>query len=344
MKLSIALFVVATLPALAFAHHSTGGFYDRSVTVEITGTVKEFFWRNPHVGLMLEVENDAGEFEMWDIEGGAWNSVQRNGVTPETVTAGETIRVAGAPARQDVNAIFATHMQLSSGEEFVLSDRKQPPRWADQTAQAEISASVAAAAKETASGIFRVWSYDGNLYRLRAPLALTAAAQALQDQWDQTRDDPGLRCDAPGMPNAVLNPYPIQLIDEGDQIRLLIEEWDGNRVIYMNPATTPTNPSADRLGHSVGRWEGNTLVVQIDHVSWPYLDDSGTPMSDNVTMIERFTLSADETGLDYEVTVTDPANLIEPAVWVNSYVWIPGADVKPFECTQRQTGGSVYDN
>jgi len=342
MKLSTAPFVLLTLPAVAFAHHSSRSFYDQDTTIEVAGTVTEVFWRNPHVGLTLEVETGAGQTETWEIEGGSWNSVQRHGVTPKTIVIGTPVRVAGAPAKGGVKAVWATHLQLASGEEFVLSDRNLPPRWVGVTTEATISASAAAAAQEAAQGIFRVWSFDGDIYRLREPLAITSQAQARKDQWDQTTDDPGLRCDAPGMPNAMLNPYPIQLIDEGDRIRLLIEEWDGRRLIYMDPATAPASPPVGRLGHSVGRWDGNTLVVSTDHVSWPYLDDSGTPMSDDVTMVERFTLSEDEQRLDYEVTVTDPENLVEPAVWVNSYVWIPGADVKPFDCTPRRTGGSVY--
>ena len=338
------LTAVTLLPVAGLGHHSTGGFYDTDTTIEVTGTVTEVFWRNPHVGLTLEVVNDAGEPELWEIEGGAWNTVQRRGITSETVAIGDETRVAGAPGTRGVKAVWATHIQTSGGEEFGIADRPYPPRWAEASSAPEISPSAAAAAAETANGIFRVWNSVRGFGGSIEPPALTAEAQALKDQWDQAVDDPGLRCEAPGMPNAILNPYPIQFIDEGDRIRLLIEEWDGNRVIYLDPATTPADPPIDGLGHSVGRWEGNTLVVEIDHISSPYLDAQGTPMSDAVTMVERFILSDDETRLDYEVTVTDPVYLTEPAVWRRFYAWIPGVEVKPFDCTLRETGRSVYEN
>ena len=344
MRLIHTLTAIALLPLVASGHHSTGGFYDTGTTIEVTGAVTEVFWRNPHVGLTLEVVNDSGETELWEIEGGAWNTVQRRGITPETVAIGDEVRVAGAPGTRGVKAVWASHMQIPGGEEFTISDRPYPPRWNEASSAPEISAGTVAADAETANGIFRVWSPIRGFGGGFRPPALTAEAQALKDQWDQAVDDPGLRCEAPGMPNAILNPYPIQFIDEGDRIRLLIEEWDGNRVIYLDPATTPADPPVERLGHSVGRWEGNTLVVEIDHVSWPYLDAQGTPMSDDVTMVERFTLSDDESSMEYEVTVTDPMNLTAPAAWRRSYTWIPGTEVKPFDCTLRETGRSVYEN
>ena len=345
MRLILTLTAVTLFPVAGLGHHSTGGFYETGTMIEVTGTVTEVFWRNPHVGLTLEVANDAGETELWEIEGGAWNTVQRRGVTSETVAIGDEIRVAGRPATRGVKAVWTSHIRISSGEEFVLSDRPSPPRWTEaSSAPSIVSPGAATAAAEAANGIFRVWSSVRGFGGTIEPPALTAEAQALKDQWDQAVDDPGLRCEAPGMPNAILNPYPIQFIDEGDHIRLLIEEWDGNRVIYMDPATTPADPPVHHLGHSVGSWEGNTLVVEIDRVSAPYLDAQGTPMSDAVTMVERFTLSDDETGLEYEVTVTDPVYLTAPAVWQRSYAWIPGVEVKPFDCTLRETGRSVYEN
>ena len=344
MRTICTLTTVMLVPLAVSGHHSTGGFYDTGTTIEVTGAVTEVFWRNPHVGLTLEVTNASGETELWEIEGGAWNTVQRRGITPDTVAIGDEVRVAGAPGTRGVKAVWATHMQIPDGIEFTLSDRPYPPRWAEASPAPEISASTVAAAAENANGIFRVWSPSRGFGGGFRPPAPTAEAQALKDQWDQAVDDPGLRCEAPGMPNAILNPYPVQFIDEGDRIRLLIEEWDGNRVIYLDPATTPLDPPVDRLGHSVGRWEGNTLVVEIDHVSWPYLDAQGTPMSDDVTMVERFTLSDDESSMEYEVTVTDPVYLTAPAAWRRSYTWNPGTEVKPFDCTLRETGRSVYEN
>ncbi len=135
------------------------------------------------------------------------------------------------------------------------------------------------------------------------------------------------------MPNANLNPYLIEFIDEGDTIRLRIEEWDAIREIHMSAATASRNQAPSLLGYSVGRWEGQTLVIETTQVDAPYLDDAGTPQSENAEIVERFTLSENDNRLDYEVTVIDPQYLVEPAIWDASWIWRPGVEVLPFECT-----------
>ena len=333
MRLTTAILAISALPMAVSAHHSTAAFYDRGSTVEVEGVVTAASWRNPHVGLTLIVENEQGATEEWELEGGAMNTFLRRGVTDETIAIGDRVRVAGSPARGGQRAIFVSHFLLSNGQEYMVSDRPQPPRWiVDQQTPVDASA---AAAQNPGSGIFRVWS-EGEAYRLRAPLSLTPAAQAANDSWDPLTDDPALRCEEPGMPNAILNPYPIEFVDEGDRIVLKIEEWDAVRVIHLSGGVGPQSATPSRQGYSVGRWEGRTLFVETSRVNAPFLDGSGTPQSEDVEMVERFSLSEDESRLDYEIVITDPQNLVEPAVWEGAWAWVPGADVKPFECTLRQ--------
>ena len=134
------------------------------------------------------------------------------------------------------------------------------------------------------------------------------------------------------MPNAILNPYPIEFIDEGDSIRLIIEEWDAVRVIHMNAEDDARSQAPSPLGYSVGRWQGRTLVIETNQIDWPFLDDKGAPQSERVEIVERITLSEDETRIDHELSVTDPQNLLEPAVWDSFWVYEPGAEIHPFEC------------
>ncbi len=72
-------------------------------------------------------------------------------------------------------------------------------------------------------------------------------------------------------------------------------------------------------------------------------------MSENVSMLERYTMSEDETELNYEIIITDPENLVEPAIWDHRWVYEPGDEVLPgfeegerFECELRDTVDSVY--
>ncbi len=144
------------------------------------------------------------------------------------------------------------------------------------------------------------------------------------------------------MPNAVLNPYPMELIDQGDSILQRIEEWDARRVIYMTEDPPAPTQAPDHLGYSVGRFEGNTLVIETTRIDFPLLDGDGTPMSQDVEILERYRLSEDENRLDYEIIVTDPENLVEPAIWEGAWLYRPGVEVRPFECTIRETVNPVY--
>lgn len=120
------------------------------------------------------------------------------------------------------------------------------------------------------------------------------AATALAD-WDP-ENDPALRCIPPGLPTAMDNPYPVEFVDRGDVIELRLEEWDGLRTIYMQGEGEPVQP---RMGRSTGRWEGPTLVVETTGMTWRYVDDLGTPQSEDAAIEERFTLSDEGVRLDW---------------------------------------------
>ncbi len=318
------------------AHHSVTAFYDRDVLLEVEGTVTSFFFRNPHVELELLVENESGEQEEWQLEGGALNTLMRQGFTRDSVALGDRVRAAGNPSRRSQRAIFVTNFLLPDGDEIIFTDVDVPLRWTDPSQDSSTESTTVAAGSETpATGIFRVWSYGGTIHRLRRPLVDTPAAQASKAGWDPRTDDPALRCEAPGMPNANLNPYPIEFIDEGEIIRLRIEEWDAIRTIHMTGEEPPRDQAPSLLGYSVGRWEGRTLLIETTRIDAPYLDDVGTPQSANAEVIERFTISAAEDRIDYEVIVTDPEYLLEPAIWDAAWVWKPGIEILPFECTLR---------
>ncbi|HEY5623251.1 MAG TPA: DUF6152 family protein [Gammaproteobacteria bacterium] len=313
-----------TISGRAPAHHSVAAFYDRSQKAEVEGVVTDLFWRNPHIGITILVENEQGEDEEWELEGGTYNDLVRSGFDTDRLRVGDRIRAVGGTARRGAKAIYLDSFFLPSGEEVVIAG----------SGSATSTAAAAATEIPEESGLFRVWSNPGmGIYQLRAPLALTAEAQAMLDAWDPVNDDPGLRCEAPGMPNAILNPYPIAFIDNGDTITIQIEEWDARRIVHLDPDAEPAGPP--RLGHSIGRWEGNTLVVETTNTDWLYLDDKGAPMSEDAVIVERFVLSDNDTRLDHEIRVTDPRFLAEPAIWDQPWTSKPGVQIQPFECTVR---------
>jgi hypothetical protein len=108
--LAIALALVFTVPVAA--HHSGAGFNSDKV-IELSGTIKEFQFTNPHTWIQLIVEDEKGAKVEWSLEWGAPNQLGRQGIRPSTFPSGAKVTMRlrpmlnGAPAGAFVGAKFA---------------------------------------------------------------------------------------------------------------------------------------------------------------------------------------------------------------------------------------------
>lgn len=107
----LALLVLA-LPALG--HHSSAMF-DKEKVVEVTATVREFQWTNPHIWIQILIENDADELEEWSIEGGGTNTLFRRGWRPDSFAAGDTITIRFNPMKDGSQAGGFVAARLADG-------------------------------------------------------------------------------------------------------------------------------------------------------------------------------------------------------------------------------------
>ena len=99
-RMFTALLVLAGLglvPYVASAHHSSAMF-DNTRVKDLSGTVKEFQWKNPHVWLQLNVQNGDVK-EEWSIEGGSPNTLSRQGWRPTTFTPGAAVSIKVNPMK-----------------------------------------------------------------------------------------------------------------------------------------------------------------------------------------------------------------------------------------------------
>ncbi len=116
--------------------------------------------------------------------------------------------------------------------------------------------------------------------------------------------DPELKCQLPGVPRAMYMPYPYQIVQSTDKIHIFFAFSNAARVIHLDDVA-PT-PIPQSMGHSVGRWEGDTLVVEVgDFNGQTWFDRAGNFHSDALRLVERFTL-IDRHAIQYEVTIEDP--------------------------------------
>jgi hypothetical protein len=82
----------------AQAHHSATMFDDNK-TIELSGTVKEFQWKNPHIWIQVMVKGADGTTKEWSVEGGGPNSLSRNGWRPSTFKPGDSVTIRVHPMR-----------------------------------------------------------------------------------------------------------------------------------------------------------------------------------------------------------------------------------------------------
>ncbi len=332
----IALFHVLLVgPTLGFAHHGTAFYYDIDNLASIEGEILAVSWRNPHVMFEIERSFDDGTTEIWEIESSSRNGLQRVGIEADVVTVGDYVHLTGALSRTGIPAMAAFLMTLDDGTEVPIWPQRAR-QLGREVAPAPVSSALAEASRREAHGIFRVWSRPGMrgqlLALLEGELPYTATARTAQEAWNPLRDDPVLQCTPRGMPSIMNNPLPIEFIDQNETILLRLEEWDGRRIIHMTSDASAESRSATRFGYSTGHWEGNTLTVTTTAISDPYFDDHGTPQGDQASVVERFTLSEDEARLDYEAIHTDPLIFTGPGRLVGYWDWVPGEEVKPFDC------------
>lgn len=266
--------------------------------------------------------------ETWQVQVlGNINGLRRDGVTGDMFTVGERIRVTGQPSRRRPGLLLATHVVFADGGQASLGPD-------ESTGQAIYRGRVENARRysdDEPQGIFRVWVVAE---RFRNPdLPLTPEARAAKEAWDAVTDDPQLGCQPLGMPGAMMSPHPIEFLARGSDIELRLEEWDAVRTIHMDNSATGSDRAASRMGNSVGRWEDQTLVVTTTGIDYPFMDEHGTPQSEAVEVVERFTLSQDGRSLDWEALVTDPGTMTEPVVaFTTRWEWVPGETLQPYDC------------
>jgi hypothetical protein len=331
----------AFLPFGATAHHSFAATFDVAVVEELEGEIMSVQWQNPHVLFTLRGMDGQGQETIFEIESHSLSIMRRMDIPPEVLRVGDTVRVAGHPARRSNDAMFVLNALLPGGQEVVFDPFGQE-RWAENIGTTEVWQATEDDAVAQQSGIFRVWSttlsdpaafpfpeaFDLSLID-RYPL--TESARASIVAFDPVTDIPTLNCAPKGMPAIMEQPYPMEIVDQGGEILLRLEEYDTTRTIHMDQSADSDGPSS-RLGYSIGRWEGNTLVVETTRLNWPHFNTVGVPLSSNAEIIERFIPINDGTRLNYELIVTDPATFTEPVELGKYWLALPGIEVQPYEC------------
>ena len=316
-------------PPISSAHHSFSALFEMERTIEIGGRVTEIRWLNPHIKLHVE-QPEGGE--TWEVEAGPINLLSRMGIERDLIEVGDTIRVRGNPGRKDPRALWVMNILLPDNTEVLANPTAQPYWGASAIGDSTQFFEAGPLAPRTGAdqSIFKVWSTLITSMPLpQGPAALTAAGRQAQAAYDRG-DVPFADCEPPGMPLAMGGPYPIQLVDQGERILIRMESYDQERIVHMSAPAVEPEPSP--LGFSLGRREGDVLVVETSNIDYHTFGDLGPAQSRQSRVVERFKLSSDGTELFYDATMTDPVNLAEPWTWGGSYLHREGEQLRRWNC------------
>jgi hypothetical protein len=150
--------------------------------------------------------------------------------------------------------------------------------------------------------------------------------------------EPHTRCKPSGGARQFLTPYGVELVDMPDLKRFFIMDVGGPhsfRTVFMDGRPHPKDLEPSYYGHSIGRWEGDTLVV--DSVGFNekfFFDRYGSPHTERLHLIERFSRT-DLNTLKYEITVDDPGAYT--ATWKSGFFlrWTPGTELFEYVCQEN---------
>ena len=323
-----AALVCALVPAAATAHHSFAAVFEMDKVTEIQGRVTQVHWINPHI----TIDVAANDGQSWVVEAGPVNLLTRMGIEKSMIEVGSTIRVRGNPGRRDAHLLWVSNILLANGTELLAAPGAQA-YFGSKTVGDASSFFVAGDLKlpdGSARSFFRVWSPLISAFpRPRGAPKLTDEGRRAQARYETGEQAVG-DCEVPGMPYAMMSPYPIEIVDQGQRLTIRGEAYDLTRTASLAPPAAAR--AATPLGTSVGRFSGDELVIETSGIDYHSYGDLGPAQSKQSHVVERYKLSPDGTKLDYEITVTDPVILAEPWIWGGSFIYREGAEIKPWSC------------
>ncbi len=311
--------------SIAYGHHSMSS-YDVEQEVLIEGTVSRVQWVNPHVYIYLEESGSSGTPVVWAVEGLNPSSMRRLGWTRDTLRIGDRVAVSGNPGKTPGSYSIYPRIMLQDDETIfdesvfyagILSPRERA---------AEPATSLAGVWKTQLTPNVITPRFGGSLHDM------TEKGARAHDEFDELSMNPGTDC---GLMVAPMSMHfgDAKHIDVQDQRIVLQGDYDGGRrVVHMN-LSSHDGAQASEQGHSIGRWDGDTLVIDTTYFTpHRYGNGLGIPSGQQKRLVEKLSLVEQGYVLRYEVELSDPEYLATPLRATTEWVYSPDLEFTVEEC------------
>jgi hypothetical protein len=315
------------------AHHGFGRF-DRSLPVEIEGVISGIDFVNPHAYLNLDVENENGETIAMRCEMRAATLMRRSGWSEEMFVIGAEARIEGFGHRDDPASCYLEDITIGDAPGINRNDQLETDSGIDHSnrprrlASGEVNISGDWAQEQYVIAVppsgggnlvpksMKAGIESGELSMLDVPqsgwgareVAFTARGQAEADDFEMwsPEDNPRLRCE----PTSIIFDWIFdgavnRITQAGDRIVVNYGLYSFERVIHMDADEHPADIELSYSGHSIGRWDGDVLVV--DTIGFePGVIAAPVKHSEQLHVVERYSLDPETFELRRDFVAEDP--------------------------------------
>ena len=345
LKTSVATAVISSLALPVQAHHGFG-LFQLDIKKEWEGTLTKMNLVNPHSYMELDAVGEDGEILHMRCEMRAATLIRRSGWSTDMFKVGAHVKIEGNPHRDDPEACYIENFTLDN--EITMNRNDQllsvaPVDTSDRPLRLEdgqlnlngdwaVEQLVLTVPPTGGNGsmIPKSMSPDFAAGRItiedvratqppRAQTVYTDAGRAAADAFDNRspEDNPWFACKPTSFIRDWTADWPINQFrqyttDTGEKvIDITYGLYNFERRIHIGMTEHPDNIEPSYSGHSIGNWEGDTLVVDTIGFSAGVLSPP-TRSSEQMHIVERFTLDTGAMGLKREYSVTDPVYLAAP--------------------------------
>lgn len=322
------LFVAASALLIATgvsAHHGSNGQFNHEVKVEVTGVATGARFVNPHAYIYFNATGDAGETQEWRCELRGGSLLKRNGWTEDMFAPGTEITVNGSQARREEFGCYTDTITFADGRVVTRYDEIDAQE-IEAIAEADLAPGTPVlhgywVATERGGGApdgaadFAASVWPAEAPTGRQDYAVSAAGLAAAPANFDREMNPRFHCQATNLFHDWWFDMHVNKLEQtDDKIVINYGFMDIDRTIHLDMDEHPANIVPSRAGHSIGRWEGDTLVVDTIgfEEGWLAATREAIMHSDQMHTVERFDLSEDGQYLVMSYTLNDPLYLETP--------------------------------